>query len=107
MLVKDTKFVEKCTKGLIEEHRFKNKEIYKVNIDKIKNAIFDCALLRLNYIQYKNRKDMDVFVVFDNEKIVFDTKIDDIEQTKKQSRKQSKRHSKKHSKTHSRKQSKK
>jgi hypothetical protein len=67
MAVNNKEAVENCVKSLIMEHRFKPKqEIYKVDIDIIKNTISDCALLDIKYNDAYKNKDIDAYIIFDD-----------------------------------------
>jgi len=67
MLVDNRKDVEDCVKKLIKKHQFKpNQEIYKVSIDMIKEAIFDCASLQMKYVEAYDDVTMDSYIVFDD-----------------------------------------
>jgi hypothetical protein len=61
--------VENCVKGLIKDHQYKpNKEVYKVNIDIIKSAIFDCASLNIKYDEMYKNENVDSYIIFDESK---------------------------------------
>jgi phage anti-repressor protein len=70
MLVNNKDIVENCVKNLIKEYQYKpRQEIYKVNIDIIKNAIFDCALLNVKYEEFYNNENIDSYIIFDDSQI--------------------------------------
>ena len=67
MAVHNKDAVENCVKSLVMAHQFKPKqEIYKVNIDVIKNAISDCASVGIKYNDDYLNKDIDAYIVFDD-----------------------------------------
>lgn len=67
MAVHNKDAVENCVKSLVMAHQFKPKqEIYKVNIDIIKNAISDCASVGIKYNDDYLNKDIDAYIVFDD-----------------------------------------
>lgn len=69
MLVKDRTIIENCVKSLISKYQYKpNKEIYKVNISVIKDAIFNCSTLNAKYDQILKAKNVDSYIVFDDAK---------------------------------------
>jgi phage anti-repressor protein len=71
ILVKDKNTVENCVKSLIKDHQYKpNKEIYKVNIDIIKGAIFDCAELNIKYDEMYKNENIDSYIIFDDSEII-------------------------------------
>ena len=80
MRVNNKNAVETCVKTLIKRHQYKpNREIYRVDIDIIKNAIFDCGQMHSRYEEFKKIKNVDAYIIFDD---------DDIrEKTLKQSKK--------------------
>lgn len=46
LIVDDPIAVENCTKIFLKDYKYKeNKELYKIDIDVMKQVIFDCALL--------------------------------------------------------------
>lgn len=87
MLVDDKDVVENCVKDLIKSHQYKlGQEIYKVDIDVIKAAVFDCANLNVKYNEITKNKNMDAYVIFD------DSEVDNIKPQKAHT--QSKKNSK-------------
>ena len=86
--VNNKEAVENCVKSLIMRHRYKPKqEIYKVNIEIIKNAISDCASLDIKYNDSYDNKDIDAYIIFDDPDI---KKLKDIKKLpKKKSKKNS------------------
>ena len=94
LLVNNKNAVENCVKDLISDHQFKpNQEIYKVNIDVIKSAMVDCAMLKKKYKEIYKNDEVESYVIFDessNDKKQSTTKKRSL--TKKQSitKKQSK-----------------
>ena len=97
MLVNNKDDVETCVKQLIKKHEFKkNHEIYKIDIELLKDVITDCASLQLKYINSYDNSNVDSYIIFD-----------DIEYFQKTNKKISKKSSKKSSKKTSKKSSKK
>ena len=46
MLIEDAKKVEDCMKIFISKYKFRgNQELYKIDLDTLKNVVFDCAVL--------------------------------------------------------------
>jgi len=108
MRVNNKNAVETCVKTLIKRHQYKpNREIYRVDIDIIKNAIFDCGQMHSRYEEFKKIKNVDAYIIFDDDDIREKTLKQSKKQSKKSSKKQSKKSSKKYSKKQSKKQSKK
>lgn len=67
MLVKDNSFVENCTKDLIKKYEYKpNQEIYKINIDILKDKIFKCAQLEIEDNELLQNKNLDSYIIFDD-----------------------------------------
>jgi phage anti-repressor protein len=68
MIVNDEKKVEKCSKLFLKVKQFKsNKELYKTNIDYLKNIIYTCAKLDDELIkQIENTHKYDSYIVFDD-----------------------------------------
>lgn len=68
MLVDDAESVENCVKTLMKKYRFKNsQELYKVNIDALKNALFNCALAIKQIDQIvKNDNNIDAWIIYDD-----------------------------------------
>ena len=105
MIVDDPIRVESCTKSLIEKYQFKNKqELYKIDYDVLKSAIFDCAdLVKSLDEKVENSKKYDTYVVYDEfeetEYLDLNNNVIGYEKTpKKSSKKPSKKLSKKPSK---------
>ena len=73
LLVDDPKAVENCSKIFLKRHKYKgdgNRELYKVNIDVIKQVLFDCSSLnrKFNKANKKINKiesDVDAYVIYD------------------------------------------
>lgn len=67
LIVDDPIRVESCTKALIEKYQFKNKqELYKIDYDVLKLAIFDCAdMIKSLDEKMKNNQNYDTYVVYD------------------------------------------
>ena len=114
MIVDDPIRVESCTKSLIEKYQFKNKqELYKIDYDVLKSAIFDCAdLIKSLDEKVENSKKYDTYVVYDefeeNEYLDLNNNVIGYEKIpKKPSKNPSKKLSKKPSKKPSKKLSKK
>ena len=67
MLVKDNDFVENCVKNLIKKYEYKpNQEIYKINIDIMKDKIFKCAQLEIEENELLQNKNLDSYIIFDD-----------------------------------------
>jgi phage anti-repressor protein len=119
MIVDNPIRVELCVKSLIDKYQFKNKqELYKIDYDVLKSAIFDCAdLIKSLDEKVENSEKYDTYVVYDefeeNEYLDLDNNIIGYEKkplnklSKKSSKKPSKKPSKKSSKKSSKKLSKK
>ena len=89
LLVKDRDVIENCVKVLMGQYQYKpNKEVYKVDIDTIKNAIFDCASLNVKYDAMLNDKKVDSYVIFDDN--INDMNIDELIDKKQKQDKSSK-----------------
>lgn len=66
LLVNNKDDMEKCVKRLIKSYKFKpGKEIYKIDLELLKDSIFDCASLELKYIESYSNKNVDSYIVFD------------------------------------------
>ena len=100
LIVDDPKQVENCTKVFIEKYKFKNKqELYKIEHDKLKSIVFDCAQMTQSIKDKINEKQLDTYVVYDefeeNEFLDLDNKVIGYEKIqKKTSKKSSKKTSK-------------
>lgn len=74
MTVDDPKLIEKCVRNILmhgNKHVIKyRKEIYQVNIDIIKNAIFDCAITQQKYTNLFDDKKHDAYIIFDDSEYV-------------------------------------
>ena len=65
ILVENETAVEECVKSMLSENQYKSgKEIYKVDIEKMRNVVIRCAEIK----QYMNNADNDivVYIVFDD-----------------------------------------
>jgi phage anti-repressor protein len=104
LIVDDPKQVENCTKVFIDKYKFKNKqELYKIEHDKLKSIVFDCAQMTQSIKDKIKEKQLDTYVVYDefeeNEFLDLDNKVIGYEKIqKKTSKKSSKKTSKKTSK---------
>jgi phage anti-repressor protein len=104
MLIEDAKKVEDCMKVFADKYKLRGKqELYKINLDTLKNIVFDCAILNDAFNKMiENNKDLDSYIVYneeeedyldkDNNKIGYDMIKKPI---KKLSKKTSKKSSKK------------
>jgi len=91
ILVDNKDDIETCVKHLIKKYEFKkNHEVYKINIDVLKDAIIDCTNIQLKYINTYNNDDVNAYIVFDDIKYLSNKK-----NSKKISKKISKKTSKK------------
>ena len=79
MLIEDAKKVEDCMKIFINKYKFRgNQELYKIDLDTLKNVVFDCAVLNENFNEIiKNNKDLESYIVY-NEKEEYLDKDDNI-----------------------------
>lgn len=69
MIVDNAKQIEQCAKLFTKENRFRgSSEIYKINFDKLKFIVSECADLH-NKFNNKN-VDLDTYIVFDDSKSV-------------------------------------
>lgn len=94
MLVKDNSFVENCVKDLIKKYEYKhNQEIYKINIDIMKDKIFKCAQLEIEDNELLQNKNLDSYIIFDD--INDNDENIKLIKSKKSSKKTSKKSSKK------------
>ncbi len=70
MLVDNPLIVENCSNVFLKKYQYKNKQLYKVDIDLIKQVIFDCALLdenvKNNFKNIDDAEDVDAYVVYDD-----------------------------------------
>jgi hypothetical protein len=68
MIVNDDKKVENCSKMFLKIKRFKtNKELYKINLDYLKQTIYTCAKLDDELIkQINNTYSYDSYIIFDD-----------------------------------------
>jgi hypothetical protein len=56
MLIEDTIKVENCMKVFANKYKLRgNQELYKINLDTLKNIVFDCAILNDTIIIYINK----------------------------------------------------
>ena len=69
MLIEDTKKVEDCMKVFANKHKLRgNQELYKIDLDLLKNIIFDCAILNDTFNKIiENNKDLDSYIVYNEE----------------------------------------
>jgi hypothetical protein len=84
MLIEDAKRVEDYMKVFANKYKLRgNQELYKINLDTLKNIVFDCAILNDAFNKMiENNKDLDSYIVYneeaedyldkDNNKIVYD-----------------------------------
>jgi hypothetical protein len=104
MQVNDPISVENCVKGLVKNNIYKrNKELYHINFDSIRYAIFNCAIVNTRMKEI-NQNNVDTYILFDNSKL--DDKIifnDQKKLSKKASRKSSRKVTRKASKKTSKK----
>ena len=115
MLIEDAKKVEDCMKIFINKYKFRgNQELYKIDLDTLKNVVFDCAILNENFNEtIKNNKDLESYIVYNEEEeeeeeyLDKDDNIIGYDMVKKTSKKKSKKTSRKKSKKTSKKTSKK
>lgn len=96
LLVEDKEFVENCVKDLIKKYRYKpRQEIYKIDIETIKDKIFDCASISLkNQEKFKN-KNIDSYIIFDDSQIIENKNTNLKKTSKKTSKKTTKKTTKK------------
>ena len=89
MIVNDDKKVENCSKIFIKIKQFKsNKELYKINIDYLKDIVYSCAKLDDKLVkQIENKHKYDSYIVFDDSNKLNYINLDnqDIDKTKKKS----------------------
>ena len=110
MLIEDVKKVEECMKVFVNKYKFKgNQELYKIDLDTLKNVVFDCAILNETFEgMIKNSKDLDSYIVYNEEEYLDeDNNTIGYDVIKKVSNKSSKKSTKKASKKASKKSSKK
>jgi len=74
MLVNDQLLVENCCKLFLKKYQYRGStELYKVDIDIIRKAIFDCASTDKNLVdletEINKNNNVDAYVVFDNSTI--------------------------------------
>lgn len=70
MIVDDSIKVEKCVKLMSKQFKYKeNKELYKIELDKLKNIIFSCAHLdKIIKDNIYNKEKYDSYIVYDDSK---------------------------------------
>jgi hypothetical protein len=68
LIVKDAIKVEKCVKLISKQFQYKkNKELYKIELDKFKSIIFSCSDLNKNIKDnINNSHKYDYYIVYDN-----------------------------------------
>jgi phage anti-repressor protein len=69
MLIEDAKKVEDCMKVFANKYKLRgNQELYKINLDTLKNIVFDCAILNDAFNKMiENNKDLDSYIVYNEE----------------------------------------
>jgi phage anti-repressor protein len=72
MIVDDSKKIEQCAKLFTIENRFRgSSEIYKINFDKLKFIVSECADMHNKFNKKLNdKKDVDTYIVFDDSKSI-------------------------------------
>lgn len=75
MIVEDDKRVEKCAKVFTKAYQYKaNKELYKMNNDKLKKIIFNCAITDKEVAEdvknMMNDESLDTYIVYDDSKTI-------------------------------------
>ena len=71
ILVDDPKQIETCSKAILEKTKVRgNQEIYKIDIDKMKEVIMGCAELSCIIEKAKDRKKYNLHIVFDDTKTI-------------------------------------
>jgi phage anti-repressor protein len=106
MLIEDAKKVEDCIKVFVNKYKFRGKqELYKIDLDILKNVIFDCAILNEKFNEMiKNNNDLDSYIIYNEAEEYLDKDYNNIgynmvkQTSKKPSKKISKKTSKKTSK---------
>jgi len=94
MLVKNNNFVENCVKDLIEEKRYKSgKEIYKVDINKLKNVMVECSELDSRINNYSNQS-ADAYIIFEDKDFFKSAKTNSKNKSKTKTRSKTKSKSK-------------
>jgi phage anti-repressor protein len=70
LIVKDEIKVEKCVKLISKQFKYKqNKELYKIELDKLKSIIFNCSDINKNIKDnINNSHKYDYYIVYDNSK---------------------------------------
>ena len=69
MIVDDPKQIENCMKIFTDKYKYRgSSEIYKIDFDMLKRAVYGCADLHAKFNNIK--KDLDTYVVFDDSKSV-------------------------------------
>ena len=67
MLVNNKDSVETCVKNLAIDYQYKeNQELYKIDINKLNDFIYDCAELHEKYNEIPQHGNSDAYVVFDS-----------------------------------------
>jgi phage anti-repressor protein len=69
MLIEDAKKVEDCMKVFANKYKLRGKqELYKINLDTLKNIVFDCAILNDAFNKMiENNTDLDSYIVYNEE----------------------------------------
>lgn len=70
MIVDDPHLIEKCTRDILKKYNTNivkdRQEIYKINIDIIKSAVFDCVGIYKKYSTMFDDEAHDAYIVFDD-----------------------------------------
>jgi hypothetical protein len=94
MLIDNAKKVEDCIKVFVNKYKFRGiQELYKIDLDILKNVVFDCAILNERFNEMiKNNKELDSYIVY-NEEEYLDKDNNNIgfDMVKKPSKKSSKK----------------
>jgi phage anti-repressor protein len=70
MLVENPLTIENCTKSLLEKFQYRGgEEIFQVNSEAIKEAIFDCVIASDRVNEISKLKKLDTYIVFDDKKL--------------------------------------
>lgn len=69
--VDNNDIVEKCVKNILEESKYRNNfELYNLELEKLKLVINDCAELQHKYNDKNTSKNINTYVIFDNNKTI-------------------------------------